>query len=531
MTQINIDEKLPELYMAALDQNRDAPQTKQHERKGYALSENEAELVRIVKAVLDVAMRPKFREIENGQFVAVIDDEVKAAALSICAGEKPPINWRKALQISNRVLSGKWYSLSHMAHIDSEGQMTIGDLTSCASDFPIFRLCMLRTSEGDIGPIIPERYPEFYCAKTLADKRKALGLSSRYKFLSLQELAAVKTVREVCGTLDKVSDAWSYAVPSNDATNALANIGRRAVDARTVTKGKNGVVIVKNEDRGITALYPAALDKKINLLSDGAARLHDQVVSVVHAAQYSGNKVIIPLDEYMEARGLKDKKSALEKLRNETDALYQLSVEVTKADGSFDKTRLFERAKYDGRVGSGFILTGTYMAYLTEYRNRQPMHIPKSFFKLPGRGPDYFIARRICEHYRNNVGKPNANSIGVKTLLEASSIITYEALQDKGQASQKIIEPFTRALDRIADTGELDWEFAYSSRSGKKGALSAEDLDAVYRKYDTFADMMIRITWHNKPDYDGLLESKARQIAAKSQPKRKRGRPRKNPEN
>lgn len=528
------DRKEPELLMAAVGVEKGKPLPKQHERKGYALNQRESALVLKVKEILDAAMRPKFQETEDGHFIAVIDEEVKTAAVEMCRKEKPPVDWRKALQVANRVLAGDWFSLVHTAVETDYGQMSMDELslTEVCADVPLFMLYLLRTSRGYNGIVLPEEFPDFYFkATTLTERRKALGLTNRFKYISLQELAAVKTVQAVCTDLDRVLPGNRYySIPSNNVSNALANIGRRAVETKKVHGGRSQLVEVKNEERGISLFHSLEAEKVVNLLSPGAARLLDLVDKFVCETGYTTNLVAISVTEYMKLRGISDRKSATEKLRKEAEALYELSAEHRNESGGFDKARYFERSAYEPYAGAVFQLSSSYLSYLQARSDWQPMLMPDSFFKLPDRGSDYFLARKICEHYRSNITSSNACSISVKKLLAVSNIISYEALADKGQASQRIIKPFTEAMDRIADTGEIDWEFAYGSRSGKSGPLSSSDLDLVYRDYEVFSSMMIHITWLNEPNYTGLKEGKAKRLAAANEPKKRRGRPRKQPQ-
>ena len=61
----------------------------------------------------------------------------------------------------------------------------------------------------------------------------------------------------------------------------------------------------------------------------------------------------------------------------------------------------------------------------------------------------YWLARKISEHKRMNIGKPNEDTISVQTLIDACpNYPTYEKVMSEDRAiRRRIIEPFERDLD------------------------------------------------------------------------------------
>ena len=469
-------------------------------RTGYALSWDELGLIKAAHNILSDFLVEVLKEdpAATDPFVLVTEEKKQAAKKLI---EEAGLKADRLYRIANRVLSGKWWALSNVGIYHDEGNR-------------VKLIKALTTYDGREQALPVEEWPAFYAADTIAGKREALGIPRGCKYIDRSEIPELNLIKTLLAPV--VLDTPVFLdIPTNKLTSALS-LGRRAIDSRQIVGSKRGgQVMVKNEDRGLTLLYSLEAEKSINLLSAGPQDLLDQVNMKLHESNYASDIVTIPLKEYQELRGLKDVKTAREKLRRDTEALYALSVELKDDDpkGAFDKARFFERAMYKPYEGAVFRLTKSYHEWQAAHA-LQPMQMPKEFYKLPDKGSVRQISRKLCEHARINAGGKNANTISVKALLEISTLPPYETLSDKGRASQLIINPFIEALDKLADTGAIEWTFAYASRSRKKGALSDEDLDKVYRSYDVFSSMMIRYAFKTDPDYAGLVASKRKIKAA-----------------
>ncbi len=138
--------------------------------------------------------------------------------------------------------------------------------------------------------------------------------------------------------------------------------------------------------------------------------------------------------------------------------------------------------------------------YITQY--------PIKLFKLDNRNSNaYFLGRKLSYHSSlyNNQKKGTADIIKVKTLLKVCDLISYNQLKKtSGAVTQKIIDPFEKALDSLKE-GVLDqWEYC----NAKKQPLNDEQLKTL--SYDAFIERYIKFTLKDKPKTKEADEIKKR---------------------
>ena len=119
------------------------------------------------------------------------------------------------------------------------------------------------------------------------------------------------------------------------------------------------------------------------------------------------------------------------------------------------------------------------------------MIMPVNIFTLDiSKNPhSYYICRKIAEHLRMNLGKPNENIISIKTLVESCpGLPKYETVSQTGrQVNQRIIQPFVRDLEELEKF--FDWEFC----NNKQQPLTDEQL--TLEDYNTFIELYIKVKW------------------------------------
>lgn len=138
--------------------------------------------------------------------------------------------------------------------------------------------------------------------------------------------------------------------------------------------------------------------------------------------------------------------------------------------------------------------------YITQY--------PIKLFKIDNRNPNaYYLGRKLSYHSSlyNNQKKGTADIIKVKTLLKVCDLISYNQLKKtSGAVTQKIIDPFEKALDSLKE-GVLDqWEYC----NAKKQPLNDEQLKTL--SYDAFIERYIKFTLKDKPKTKEADEIKKR---------------------
>lgn len=228
--------------------------------------------------------------------------------------------------------------------------------------------------------------------------------------------------------------------------------------------------------------------------------------------------VVIPLSDYMERRGLKDRKEAKAQAVADMEILRTASITGKEKKGKKEESYSFINIADKGTVkrngdivftfGASFyqmLLSYTIMPYPEQLQTVNNKRNPNS----------YYFLRRIAEHKNMNVGKKNEDIIAVKTLLKASPYIpTYDDIMKSGkQVDQRIIKPFERDLDALEDT--LTWEYCHSNNE----PLTDEELQNM--NYSTFIELLIHTEWKQYPDQTARLQRKAERIEqAKAKPKR-----------
>lgn len=260
-----------------------------------------------------------------------------------------------------------------------------------------------------------------------------------------------------------------------------------------------------------------------------------------HKAFVNGFKsktVTLTLDEIQEARGVKDRKELDKSVRAALNGLFAIMLTYEREDSTgkdFKKRRIIQ--EIDGVSGHGKGHSAQYSAtYSDAYFNHlrstpQVAQLPTEILKIPNNKPHaYSFATAFYEQKRRNIGKAQGieNKLAVKTLLNYSSLPSYDKLKDKAQAAQLIINPFLEAFDYLEEQEILTYELQHSARDAKGGngvTLTDEELDRVYRDYAFFSSLIVKVTWRKEADYSNLLQAKRNRLEQAN--RSKRGRPKK----
>ena len=232
------------------------------------------------------------------------------------------------------------------------------------------------------------------------------------------------------------------------------------------------------------------------LLRTCVSQLFDSLVLAYTATGSKDPTVSITLDDYMEARGLTDRKEARKQVKTSLEILYGASISFTekrhgkKGRGFYD-TRIIS-AK--GIVNS--VIQVTFTKDIMEILQGYPiMPYPLSLLRISGRNQTgYYLLRRIAEHKHMNTGKKNENIISVKSLLaSAPNLPTYSEAMKRGKhLKQSIIDPFNKAMDSLDDT--ITWELC-----GTGGRPLTDNEINKQDDYDVFSRLLVRVIWRNYP--------------------------------
>lgn len=304
-------------------------------------------------------------------------------------------------------------------------------------------------------------------------------------------------------------DASRFSMIRQDsATNTLAKTV--ATDKNTTIDEVTGTATIK---RGNLTLmipnYRALADWKIS-----TAQLFDQLMMHFTANGLKSPEVRITQDEYMERRGLKDRKEAKKQEKADLEILAPTRIDWEEMrDGKLERYGFINLADSGNVERNGDIVFTFGATFSKKAKSYSVMPYPDQLQRINGKRNPYSYAflRKISEHKYMNAGKENEDIISVQTLLDAAETMpTYEEVKRTDRAfSRRIIEPFERDMDAIAET--LTWEYCHS----KGVPLTDAELKAM--DYQTFSGLLIHVMWNSYPDQTKRLERKAARIEAAKQ--------------
>lgn len=241
-------------------------------------------------------------------------------------------------------------------------------------------------------------------------------------------------------------------------------------------------------------------------------------------------KVVLHISEYMELRGLRDKKEAVKQVRKDLDALTSIKIswennnKNSKATGSFGFINIAEKGGYNARSNTiEFTFTQSFYDILKTYN---AMPYPDKLFKINSKRNPYSraLGEKLAEGYNMDYGKPKQNIYTVKNLLkQCYGMPSYEEVMKGGRdVTRKIIDPFIRDMDALEEAGILSYHFLHKDNT----PLTDKELDRI--AYSDFITLKVITTWYDYPTeiQEAKLERKSQKIEANKK-KAKRGRPKK----
>ena len=316
-------------------------------------------------------------------------------------------------------------------------------------------------------------------------------------------------------------------IRQGQSTNALSRISNAKGNDIVKVDPISGTATI--ESGSLTMTIP-----KFSTLSDVKTSTHQFFDAIVIAFTESGAKsptVFLAVEEYMNRRGLKDRKEARKQIVADANALLRLppitwdeiqgkqkipyaGVNIVDSWGWADK----EKTTIQFTFTQGFygvLLRYPVMAYPDQLQRVNSNNNPNS----------YYLLRKIAEHKNMNVGKRNENIIAVKTLLKSSPYLpSYETVM-KGNRNirSRIIDPFERDMDFLAET--LGWELCKSLGE----PFTEEELDELY-DYKNYSRAYVKITWRDYPDQNARLKEIAERKEEAKKKRRARSKKKKEPQ-
>lgn len=288
-----------------------------------------------------------------------------------------------------------------------------------------------------------------------------------------------------------LSDKNRYlTIYQNNATNQASRLNSKRNVKHTLTDTKVSFKDISGYFNGSSFGVPEA-------------QLFDYVVYRYASMSNHDNKLAVSfsMKDYMNDRGLKDRKSARKALINGIGKLSSLRIEYgggtnNKYDHSFGIINIFQDADY-GNTKRGFAtLTFSDKFHELITQGAMLMPYPPLLFKLNPKkdATSFYILRKLSENKRTNIRRPKrANAVKIGSLLDyCPSLPKYdEVMKGNKNVDSRIIEPFFEAVEKLSS--EIDYTFIDS----KGKPFNYEE----GIKYQDFIESSLVIkTWKNYPN-------------------------------
>lgn len=299
------------------------------------------------------------------------------------------------------------------------------------------------------------------------------------------------------------------------STNALTKL--------RATEGKNATIDMVTGEATIKSgnlILKIPNYAKLTGLKTSTYQLLDAITIALTETGAKSPTVVLSLQDYMERRGLKDRKEARKQITADLEVLLKssLSWEEKRKGGSIPyagvnitDSWIWADAKKTaivytfGQTFYNVLLGYPVMPYPAQLQTLNSKRNPNS----------YYLLRRIAEHKNMNVGKANEDTIAIKTLLAVAPYIPSieEVKAGNRNIVDRIITPFERDMDALEKT--LSWSYCHSNGE----PLTDAELQGF--SYELFTSLMVKTEWKSYPDQTARLERKAeRQEQAQQKKKR-----------
>ena len=216
--------------------------------------------------------------------------------------------------------------------------------------------------------------------------------------------------------------------------------------------------------------------------------------------------ITIPLSRYMEIRGLTDRTAAREQVKKSCNILLHSAFTYEFKQGSKLKSyggfSIADLAYVD--EGDIYFRFGQTLYDTLAHNGSKMIYPAKLLATNDRRNPhSYPLGRKLAEHRRMNLNKPNENIIRVRSLLEAAlDLPAYEDIRRGArQYDKRIREPFERDMDALREV--LTWEYCHENNT----PLTQAERESL--KYGSWIELLVRVHWHDEPEQESEPEAKA----------------------
>ena len=215
-------------------------------------------------------------------------------------------------------------------------------------------------------------------------------------------------------------------------------------------------------------------------------------------------KVRLSLSDYMNMRGITDRKSASEQVKRELNTISHIRFHFQEIRRGKKRGGFIRIAILGTNALENGIITAVFDTQFFELmQDYNIMQYPLSLYKINTRiNPNsWYFGRKIAEHKNMNYFKPNADILSVETLLNSSPVMpTFEDVTNTDRHyKSRIIEPFERDMNALEET--FTWEYCHENGE----PLTNEELEILYNddkgtpSYNIFINLLVKITWRYYP--------------------------------
>jgi len=529
----------------------DAIEKRERCPEAFLFSDNDIKLIyKAREAIIEVT--GKYKDIPEENFTEELHAQI-LADYSAAFGRK-----RGPIQKLTEKLNTAYYWTASIYEVKI-GKKSQGRL--------VFESYQITTSTPERFPdriINPDNCPEFFTAKDTAARARALGLDELYLYASKSEISTLQSLGLIFSKIDDAKTATPAElvndkflnIVSSQIMNAPSELGastRKATIKREMTERGRQISIAEYMEKNNVVISLSDVLPNNSILSAADPNTDKLLLLAQYITVKTGKRELyISLDDFMKFRGLTDRKTAIEKAGKAADNLdvlrFRLIDDSPEIKGIKSKLNIHYVQKsafitQKGRAGSYIYLKWSDDVYehLLELagRGQQIEQIDNRVLALPdNQGTAYNIFREMEHHTRRNAGRKNAHVIGVDTLINCCYLLPLypENSEDAGkenylrfpsEAPARIIKPFIKGLDFITAGKQKNKDFQlldrYTFKHKKGGTLTAAELSAALKDYKKFTALNIEYKFVNEPDYEHLIEQKAKQTEKAEKAELKKG--------
>ena len=285
-----------------------------------------------------------------------------------------------------------------------------------------------------------------------------------------------------------------FKIQQTHYSNALTEIGTK-LDYGTLDLKGTAIISYKK--------YILSIENYDSLKGGVGTTALQLLDSLIITATNNGNNetntlIQLPLVKYKQMRGLVNTKETRKQVKKDLTALEAITLEYRGTGSQKDNyMRLKIGAGKHGIMKSVIFFDFRPEFLITALEQSQYMYWHNDALKFNDKyNPhSYYFSRKIHVHKRQNLGKANENTIGVRSLVNSSPDLRKKLLDTKTRFVQQILEPFERDLDVCS---AFKWEYR-----GVNNA-QAEAPDSLQE----FLALNIGISWLNYPTTPELAKLK-----------------------